>query len=177
MAPTASTTATLSLGDALAVALMVRRGFKKEDFLQHHPAGSLGERLGLKVKRFMLDRTSVPKINSNASLREVAVSISKQNLGFTLVISDEGQLEGIVTDGDLRRALEAGEERPWNLKASDLMTEDPISVNQEDTAAAALQIMERKLITALVVLNDDGKLVGIAHLHDLLGRGEIRLGP
>jgi len=177
MAPTASTTATLALGDALAVALMVRRGFGKDDFLRHHPAGSLGERLGLKVKNLMLDRASIPKVNGNAPLGEVAASISKQNLGFTLVMSNEEALEGIVTDGDLRRALEAGEGRPWDLKASDLMTVEPLSVNQDGTAAEALQIMERKLITALLVLDDDGKLVGIAHLHDLLGRGEIRIGP
>ncbi len=177
MAPTASTTATLALGDALAVALMVRRGFGKDDFLRLHPAGSLGERLGLKVKNLMLDRAAVPKVNANSPLGEVAASISKQNLGFTLVMSDDEALKGIVTDGDLRRALETGEERPWDMKASDLMTVGPISVNQDDTAAAALQIMERKLITALLVLDDDGKLVGIAHLHDLLGRGEIRIGP
>jgi arabinose-5-phosphate isomerase len=172
MAPTASTTAALSLGDALAVALMVRRGFRREDFLRHHPGGSLGERLNLRVKDIMLDRRATPEVGENASVSEVLAIINKQNLGFALVTSDK-RLLGIITDGDLRRALERGPAL-YGCSSSDLMTRNPLSIREDRTAAEALEIMERKLITALAVLNDKKELIGIVHLHDLLGRGEIR---
>ena len=172
MAPTASTTASLSIGDALAVALMVRRGFRKEDFLRHHPAGTLGERLGLKVRDIMLDRRAVPEVAQDAPLQEVIASINQQNLGFTLVTSDD-RLLGIITDGDLRRALEKGD-GIYGFSSRDLMTRDPLTIREDRTAAEALEIMESKLITALAVVGQDGRLAGIIHLHDLLGRGEIR---
>lgn len=172
MAPTASTTAALSIGDALAVALMVRRGFRKEDFLRHHPAGSLGERLNLKVRDIMLDRPSIPEISDDASLREIIASISRRNLGFTLVTSGDDLL-GIITDGDLRRALER-EDAIYSLRSRDLMTPNPLTIRAGKTAAEALEVMERKLITALAVEDENKKLVGIIHLHDLLGRGDVR---
>jgi arabinose-5-phosphate isomerase len=172
MAPTASTTAALSLGDALAVALMVRRGFRREDFLRHHPGGSLGERLNLRVKDIMLDRRATPELGEDASVSEVLAIINKQNLGFALVTSGK-RLLGIITDGDLRRALERGPAL-YGCRSSDLMTRNPLSIREDRTAAEALEIMERKLITALAVLNDKKELIGIVHLHDLLGRGEIR---
>jgi len=175
MAPTASTTACLSLGDALAVSLMVRRGFRKEDFLSHHPAGTLGERLSLSVKDIMLDRKAVPEVDDQASLLDVVAAINKQNLGFVLVTEGDSLL-GIVTDGDLRRFLGGGDEIQKFL-SSDLMTTDPLTIQDDRTAAEALEIMENKLITALAVLDDRGKLAGIIHLHDLLGRGEIRFSP
>jgi len=171
MAPTASTTAALSLGDALAVALMVRRGFRREDFLKHHPAGSLGERLRLEVKDIMLDRQAIPEVADGANLMEIIKSINEKNLGFTLVTSGD-RLLGIITDGDLRRALESGE-RIYECRSSDLMTANPLTIRDDSTAAEALQIMEEKLITALGVLDRDARLVGIIHLHDLLGRGQI----
>lgn len=172
MAPTASTTATLAIGDALAVALMIRRGFRKEDFLRHHPAGTLGERLSLKVKDIMLDRRAVPEVGEDATLQEVIISINKQNLGFTLVTRGD-RLLGIITDGDLRRALEKGD-GIYGFCSRDLMTRNPIAIRDDRSAAEALEIMERKLITALAVLGQDDRLAGIIHLHDLLGRGEIR---
>ncbi len=172
MAPTASTTATLAVGDALAVALMVRRGFRREDFLRHHPAGSLGDRLNLRVRDIMLDRRAVPEVPEDASLQEVIASINKQNLGFTLVTSRD-RLLGIITDGDLRRALEKGD-GIYDSCSRDLMTRNPIIIRDDRTAAEALEIMESKLITALAVLGQDDRLAGIIHLHDLLGRGEIR---
>ena len=175
MAPTASTAAALSLGDAVAVALMVRRGFRKEDFLRHHPAGSLGERLSLKVKDIMLDRRAVPEVRGKASLGEVVSCINKQNLGFVLVTEGD-RLLGIITDGDLRRALADGE-RILRCVASDLMTGDPLTIRDDRTAAESLEIMERKLITALAVLDEEGNLAGIIHLHDLLGKGDIRFAP
>jgi arabinose-5-phosphate isomerase len=175
MAPTASTTATLSLGDALAVALMVKRGFRKEDFLRHHPAGSLGERLSLNVKDIMLCRTAIPEVREDASLKEVIGCINRQNLGFALVTRGD-ELLGIITDGDLRRFL-ARDERIYESSALTLMTANPLTVSADRTAAEALEIMERKLITALAVLDENHKLVGIIHLHDLLGKGEIRFTP
>lgn len=176
MAPTASTTATLALGDALAVALMVRRGFQKEDFARRHPGGSLGERLGLKVKDLMLDKHVAPCVSVYAGLKEIVSSISSLNLGFTLVLDDNNQLEGIITDGDLRRALEDGASLS-EIKAVHLMTKDPITVRDDRTGAEALEIMERKLITALAVVDQHGRLIGITHLHDLLGKGTIKFGP
>ncbi len=172
MAPTASTTAALSLGDALAISLMIRRDFRKEDFLKHHPAGSLGERLTLKVRDIMLDRKAIPEVNQNASLGEILASINRQNLGFTLV-TDGNHLLGIITDGDLRRSLEQGP-AVHQCRSLDLMTKDPMTISEHRTAAEALEIMERKLITALAVVNDNQELTGIVHLHDLLGRGEIK---
>lgn len=175
MAPTASTTATLALGDALAVALMVRRGFRKEDFLRHHPAGSLGERLNLKVRDIMLSRPSIPEVGEDAPLHEIINSINAQNLGFTLVTSGD-RLLGIITDGDLRRSLENGA-GIYDCRSRDLMTPSPLTIRDDRTAAEALEIMERKLITALAVLDGQGNLAGIIHLHDLLGRGEVRISP
>jgi arabinose-5-phosphate isomerase len=172
MAPTASTTATLSLGDALAIALMTRRGFRREDFLRHHPAGSLGERLNLRVCDIMLDRDAVPEVGEDASLSEIVATISRINLGFTLVTRGK-RVMGIITDGDLRRSLEQLTVMHQCL-AADLMTRNPLTIQDDRTAAEALEIMERKLITALAVLNGNGELAGIVHLHDLLGRGEIR---
>jgi arabinose-5-phosphate isomerase len=172
MAPTASTTAALSLGDALAVALMVRRGFGREDFLRHHPGGGLGARLSLKVKDIMLDRRAAPQVGKSAPLEEVLLSINKLNLGFTLVL-DGDTLLGIITDGDLRRALIRGDD-VFGADSSTLMTTAPRTITEDRTAAEALEIMEGKLITALPVLDGAQRLVGIIHLHDLLGRGEIR---
>jgi arabinose-5-phosphate isomerase len=176
MAPTASTTAALALGDALAIALMVRRGFRKEDFAMHHPAGSLGERLGLKVSDLMLDKGIAPFVFPHSEIKEIAASIGKLNLGFTLVLDESGGLEGIITDGDLRRALEDGLSLS-ETKAGELMTRDPVTVRGDRTVAEALEIMESKLITALAVVDENNVLVGITHLHDLLGKGAVRFGP
>jgi arabinose-5-phosphate isomerase len=172
MAPTASTTAALALGDALAIALMVRRGFRKEDFLRHHPAGTLGERLNLRVCDMMMERGSIPEVSETAHLDKIVSAINDQNLGFTLVTSEE-RLLGIITDGDLRRALKRGED-VYAIEAGDLMTRNPITIRKDRTAAEALEIMESKLITALAVSDESERLVGIIHLHDLLGRGQVR---
>jgi arabinose-5-phosphate isomerase len=172
LAPTASTTAVLSVGDALAVALMVRRGFRKEDFLKHHPAGSLGERLNSRVKDMMLDRTAVPEVEPTSNLQEVLGSINDKNLGFTLVTSGDSLL-GIITDGDLRRALDTTHSI-YSCRAEELMTLSPLAIGEDATAAEALEIMEQKLITCLVVTDDKDRLRGIVHLHDLLGRGTIK---
>ncbi|MCX5871666.1 MAG: KpsF/GutQ family sugar-phosphate isomerase [Deltaproteobacteria bacterium] len=172
MAPTASTTAMLALGDALAVALMVRRGFNKEDFLRSHPAGSLGERLNLKVKDMTLESVSVPQVSPSAKMPEIIESINGKNLGLTMVTSENAVL-GIITDGDLRRALADGADL-FEKEARHLMTQNPLGIRSDRTAAEALEIMERKLITALAVTDHDGKWLGIIHLHDLLGKGQVR---
>lgn len=171
MAPTASTTASLALGDALAIALMVRRGFNREDFLRSHPAGSLGERLKLKVRDIMLDSRSAPQVGPQANIHEVLRSVNEQNLGFTLVVSDN-RLLGIITDGDLRRAMEI-QQTLFTNTAEKLMTRNPLTINPDRKAAEALEVMENKLITALPV-TDEHELLGVIHLHDLLGRGQIR---
>ncbi len=171
MAPTASTTAALALGDALAIALMVRSGFNREDFLRSHPAGTLGERLNLKVRDIMLDRRSAPQVSPESRIDKILSSINEQNLGFTLVVSSDTLL-GIITDGDLRRAMEL-EKGLFNRKAKHLMTKSPLTIDPERKAAEALEMMESKLITALPVTRD-GLLLGVIHLHDLLGRGQIR---
>ncbi len=175
MAPTASTTAVLALGDALAVALMLKRGFKEEDFLRHHPAGSLGERLKLTVKEIMLPMEAVPAVSPAAPIQEIVSVINSKNLGFTLVV-DGKKLVGIITDGDLRRALEH-KETVFGATAKTLMTTDPLVIGWERTAAEALEIMEHKLITALAVVGPDARPEGVIHLHDLLGKGEVRFTP
>ncbi|MGC8660222.1 MAG: KpsF/GutQ family sugar-phosphate isomerase [Desulfomonilaceae bacterium] len=175
MAPTASTTATLALGDALAVALMVRRGFNREDFLRSHPAGTLGERLNLKVKDMTLDSFSVPRIPPTARIAEIVNSINEKNLGLTMVTSGN-ELVGIITDGDLRRALANGTNL-FEKEARHLMTKNPLSIKSNRTAAEALEIMESKLITALAVTDNSGNWLGIIHLHDLLGKGQVRFWP
>lgn len=171
MAPTASTTAALALGDALAIALMVRSGFNREDFLRSHPAGSLGERLNLRVRDIMLDRRSAPQVSPDCGVDKILSSINEQNLGFTLVVSSDTLL-GIITDGDLRRAMEL-EQDLFNKKAKQLMTKCPLTIDSERKAAEALEMMESKLITALPVTHEN-LLLGVIHLHDLLGRGQIR---
>ncbi len=171
MAPTASTTAALALGDALAIALMVRSGFNREDFLRSHPAGSLGERLNLRVRDIMLDRRSAPQVSPDCGVDKILSSINEQNLGFTLVVSSDTLL-GIITDGDLRRAMEL-EQDLFNKKAKHLMTKCPLTIDSERKAAEALEMMESKLITALPVTHEN-LLLGVIHLHDLLGRGQIR---
>ena len=171
LAPTASTTATLALGDALAIALMVRRGFNKEDFLRSHPAGSLGERLNLKVRDMTLESFTVPQVPPSAKIGQIVESINEKNLGLTMVIS-ENRVLGIITDGDLRRALANGTNL-FEKEAQFLMTKDPLSIRSDRTAAEALEIMESKLITALSVMDNEGKWLGIIHLHDLLGKGQV----
>ncbi len=172
MAPTASTTASLALGDALAVALMVRRGFNREDFLRSHPAGSLGERLNSKVKDLRLDSASVPQVSPDAKIGEIVESINSKNLGLTMVTRGDATL-GIITDGDLRRALANGTNL-FEKEARHIMTENPLSIRADRTGAEALEIMENKLITALAVTDFEGKWLGIIHLHDLLGKGQVR---
>ncbi len=170
LAPTASTTATLAMGDALSVALLEKRDFTAEDFAFLHPGGSLGKRLSLQIKEIMIKGDSIPSIKENASIKDVILEITSKRLGTTCVVNDQGILAGIITDGDLRRLLERTLEIK-NLTAKDIMTKNPKVTKEYYLASFALQQMENFKITTLVIVSDDSKPVGILHLHDLINLG------
>ena len=171
LVPTASTTATLALGDALAVAFMKLRGIREEDFAQNHPGGSLGRRLLTTVGDLMHSGDAIPKVFEDADSRLVIGEISKKRLGVTLVIDHSDNLKGMVTDGDLRRLMEK-EKNVTQLKASNMMAKNPKTITKETLAAKAVQIMEEHSITSLIV-SEEGKIQGIIHLHDILKAGIV----
>lgn len=173
LAPTASTTATLALGDALAVVLMNMNHFQAADFRSNHPAGSLGARLQVKVEEVMLTGTQVPLVTIEASTEEAVAELNDKSLGAVVVIGDNYQLEGIITDGDLRRCVASNLDLK-NTRAEEAMTSDPITIGGDIQAVDALSIMQRHEVTILPVVDADRRLVGILHLHDLLGKGEFR---
>ncbi len=170
LAPTASTTTTLVMGDALAITLLELRGFTVEDFATLHPAGSLGKRLSLKISEIMYKGKDIPLVNQNDSLKDTIIEITSKRLGTTAVIDDEGKLVGIITDGDIRRLLEKTMDIV-NLKAKDIMTENPKTINPELLASFALQQMENYKITSLIAVEENNVPVGIVHLHDLVNLG------
>jgi len=174
LAPTASTTATLALGDAIAITLMEKRGFKKEDFALLHPGGALGKRLLLKVADLMHVGESFPRVLENALMKEAIFEITSKRLGVTGVCNESGELVGVITDGDLRRALEKFSDL-LHRKASEAMTKNPKWIEKESLAAKAVQKMEEYSITSLFVFNEAGDKVpvGIIHLHDLLKAGVV----
>ncbi len=173
LAPTASTTATLALGDALAIALLQRRGFKEEDFAQFHPGGTLGRRLLLKVRDLMHQGEAIPRVPHTASLREAILEMTSKKLGMTTVTEADGRLRGVITDGDLRRFLERGID--WtSSRAGDVASKNPKTITPDDLAARGVQIMERHSITALIVVGGENQeVVGVLHLHDLLKSGVV----
>ncbi|MHB1688514.1 MAG: KpsF/GutQ family sugar-phosphate isomerase [Ignavibacteriaceae bacterium] len=170
LAPTASTTATLVMGDALSVALLQMKGFTAEDFAYLHPGGSLGKRLSLEIKEIMITGDKIPIVKEDTSIKDVILEITSKRLGTTCVTNNEGVLTGIITDGDLRRLLEKTLEIK-NLTAKDIMTRNPKVMKENYLASFALQQMENFKITALVIINDDGQPAGIVHLHDLINLG------
>ena len=172
LAPTASTTATLAMGDALAVALLLERGFKAEDFALFHPGGALGKKLLLRVEDLMHKGDAVPLVTIATPMREALFVITAKGLGITGVTDDAGALVGVITDGDLRRALEKGGDI-LERAAGDLMSSRPKRIRRTELAAKALQRMEEYAITSLFVFEDDAASVpvGILHLHDLLKAG------
>jgi arabinose-5-phosphate isomerase len=170
LAPTASTTATLALGDALAVSLLKKRKFTANDFAFLHPGGSLGKRLSLKIKEVMISGERIPKVNVETSIKDVIFEITSKRLGTTCVLDDSGKLAGIITDGDLRRLLEKTLDIS-GLYAKDVMTSNPKVLNEEYLASFALQQMENFKITSLVITDETNKPVGIIHLHDLINLG------
>jgi arabinose-5-phosphate isomerase len=167
LAPTASTTAMLALGDALAVALAERKGFKEEDFASLHPGGKLGKRLA-RVEILMHSGDAVPRVSPQTKMPDVIYEMSRKKLGVTTVVEGE-KLVGVISDGDLRRLLEHRGKDALDLTAGECMTRDPKTISAHEFAATALAIMEEKKITSLVVVDGNRKLEGVLHLHDLWG--------
>lgn len=174
LAPTASTTATLAIGDALAVALMVMRGFKEEDFALLHPGGTLGKSLLLKVEDLMHSGEALPKVFEKTLMKEAIFEITSKRLGVTGVCNEKGKLVGVITDGDLRRSLEKFSDL-FHRTASEVMTKNPKWIEKDELAAKAVQRMEEFSITSLFVFNQrgDNVPVGVIHLHDLLKAGVV----
>lgn len=173
LAPTASTTAALAVGDALAMALAKLRDLRPEDFRRNHPGGSLGERLKVRVSQIMLTGEALPVIGPETSMAEALPEMNAKRLGCVLVMDDGRRLLGIITDGDLRRAmLKYGDIR--ERKASEVMTPEPKTIREDQLASDALETMERNLITVLPVVDEAGAVKGILHLHDILGKGQFR---
>ena len=165
LAPTASTTTMLALGDALAVSLSERRGFKEEDFANLHPGGKLGKRLA-RVESLMHSGDALPRVAPHTKMPDVIYEMSRKKLGVTAVVEGE-KLVGIVSDGDLRRLLEKRGKDVLDLTAGEAMSKDPKTIAANEFAATALAVMEEKKITSLMVVDAGGKLEGIVHLHDL----------
>jgi arabinose-5-phosphate isomerase len=167
LAPTASTTCMLALGDALAMTLAERRGFKEEDFANLHPGGKLGKRLA-RVESLMHAGDAVPHVTPRTTMPDVIYEMSRKKLGVTAVVEGE-RLVGVISDGDLRRLLEQRGKDVLDLTAGECMTKNPKTVSGYEFAATALALMEEKKITSLLVVDGSGKLEGIVHLHDLWG--------
>jgi arabinose-5-phosphate isomerase len=172
LAPTSSTTATLVMGDALAVALLDKKGFTSDDFALSHPGGSLGRKLLLKVGDIMLSGEDVPLISVNATVAEALLEISKKGLGMTGIIDDNGALEGVFTDGDLRRILDARIDL-HNASVSDVMTHGGKTTFAEQLAVEALNLMENHKISALMVVDENRHPVGAFNMHMLLKAGVL----
>jgi len=172
LAPTASTTAALAMGDALAVALLKARGFTEEDFARSHPAGSLGRRLLLHVRDVMRSGEAVPRVQIGAPLTEGLLEMSRKGLGMTAVLDAEQRVAGIFTDGDLRRALDRAADL-HTTRMQDVMTRGAKSVGADTLAAEAVHLMEEFRITSLLVIDADGRAVGALNVHDLMRAGVV----
>ncbi len=165
LAPTASTTAALALGDALAMVLLTEKGFLADDFAHRHPGGTLGKRL-MRVDQLMHGGDSMPNVAEDTLLRDVIYEMSRKGLGMTCVIDAHGRLAGLVTDGDLRRLMMRDED-VTRRTAREIMTRGPVTITGDVLAAAALQVMEARRITSVPVVGDDGRPQGVLHIHDL----------
>jgi arabinose-5-phosphate isomerase len=171
LAPTASTTAMLALGDALAVALSEKRGFKEEDFANLHPGGKLGKKL-MRISELMHSGDALPRVSPHTAMHDVIYEMSRKKLGLTTV-ADGQRLVGVISDGDLRRLLERRGKDAMDLKAGDCMTLSPVTVHPDTFAMTALNLMEDRKITSLIVVDGDSRLLGVVHLHDLWGTESI----
>jgi arabinose-5-phosphate isomerase len=166
LVPTASTTAALAMGDALAMTLLVEKGFRQEDFANLHPGGKIGKRL-MRVGSLMHADTLCPKVAVDTVMRDVIYEMSRKGLGMTCVVGEDGKLLGIITDGDLRRHMDQAPNL-LELRAEDVMTQEPVSISPAMLAVEALNVMEQRKITSIVVVDyNDEKVVGVVHLHDL----------
>lgn len=170
LAPTSSTTTQLVMGDAIAVCLLKMRGFSPEDFAKYHPGGSLGKRLYLRVDD-VFDKEVRPYVSPDESIQNTIINISQNRLGATVVLDGEDMLMGIITDGDVRRMVEKGEPLD-SLRAKDIMSRHPKVIERRELAVNAFSIMEKNKITSVVVL-DEGKYVGLIHIHDVLREGIV----
>jgi arabinose-5-phosphate isomerase len=168
LAPTASTTAMLALGDALAIAVSLRKGFRAEDFASLHPGGKLGKKLAF-VRDLMHTGDALPSVTTTTPMSQVIYEMSRKKLGVTTVLDAEGRLLGLISDGDLRRLLESRGPQALTLNAGDAMNPRPHTIAAEELAARGLAIMEERRITSLVVTDNDRRAHGILHLHDLWG--------
>lgn len=169
-APTASTTATLAMGDALAVCLMEKKGFTKEDFLLYHPSGKLGKGLTYKVRDLMITGDKMPLVSEGESFSEVIKTISDYKLGMAMVLDSDKKLAGVLTDGDIRRTVIKYPDTS-DVKVKDVMTSNPKKITADAYAASALNLMEKYSITALAVVDENNIPVGVIHVHDLLRAG------
>ena len=174
LAPTASTTAALAMGDALAVVLINQHRFGLDDFKKFHPGGSLGERLAGKVRDMMLTGDYIPMIPLGSRVRDAVKEINEKRIGATLIVEDGNKLAGMIVDGDLRRAL-SRQENILDMMVEELMTPSPKTVDEDMTTAQALGLMELYAITHLAVVDRHNRVTGVLHLHDVLGREEFRL--
>jgi len=173
LAPTASTTALLAMGDALAVVLLEKKQFKSSDFRLFHPAGTLGQRLTAKIEDLMISYESLPCVPEGTPLTEAVVVIDRGGLGATLVVNQHNKLSGIITDGDIRRMVVS--DRPVSeLTVEDIMTKNPQNLKKDSPTYDALNIMEQHQITVLPIVNSAGEVKGILHLHDILGKGKFK---
>ena len=168
LAPTASTTVAMAVGDALAVALLERRGFRHDDFAALHPAGRLGKKL-LRVEHLMHAGEALPRVAENTSMPETFHEMSNKGLGMTTVLKPDGRLAGIITDGDLRRLMEKRGGATLEMNAGACMTRNPQTIGPHVLASEALNLMERRKITSIVVVDEAGGVLGVVHLHDLWG--------
>ncbi|MDI6734656.1 MAG: KpsF/GutQ family sugar-phosphate isomerase [bacterium] len=174
LVPTASTTATLAMGDALAITLLKKKGFKEEDFALLHPGGTLGKKLLLEVKDVMHTGNAIPKVTEGTLMRNALFEMTSKRLGITTVVDEKDRLAGIITDGDLRRLMEKRKDEDiWDLKVEEIMTKNPRTISQKALCATAVAKMEEYTITSLLITNKQHKLIGIVHLHDLLKAGVV----
>jgi len=174
LAPTASTTAQLALGDAIAVVVSRIKGFDKDSFKILHPAGELGKQLMVRISQMMITGERIPMVSRDTELPEVVIEMTEKKLGFTLVGAGTS-IEGMITDGDLRRVLLKYGNNLSGLKAGDFLSPQPKRINGRELAIDALDLMEKFQITSLVVTDDSDRMTGVIHLHDLLGRGRLGL--
>jgi arabinose-5-phosphate isomerase len=166
LAPTASTAAAMAMGDALAIALLERRGFREEDFAALHPGGRLGKKLR-RVESLMHSGEDAPRVLPATKMPEVIYEMSRKGLGLTAVAEPNGRLLGIITDGDLRRMMQKSKENVLDLTAADCMTRNPTTLPKTELAASALRVMEEKKITSVLIVDSSGCLEGVVHIHDL----------
>jgi arabinose-5-phosphate isomerase len=171
--PTASTTAALAMGDALAVSLLVLKGFKEENFAAIHPKGNLGKKLLVRVGDLMHTGEALPKVVSGTPMTDSVIEMSSKRMGVTTVVNDIGALLGVITDGDLRRGFQKWGQKLFELKAENVMTSGPKTISAGELAVKALSVMEGHAITALVVKDEEGRPEGIIHLHDILREGIV----